>query len=67
MAFDSYSFNPGLSSLVYLPINGNRNIFTSTLKAGLSGGRKELDPCYGQYGILWKWSTFESSSSAFQV
>ena len=67
MAFEAYTFEPGVSPLVYLPTNGNRLSFTSTLLAGLTGGFTELDKCYGKYGLKWKWSTFESTASAINA
>lgn len=67
MAFEAYTFEPGVTPSVYLPTNGNRLSFTSTLLAGLTGGFTELDKCYDKYGLKWKWSTFTSIPSAINA
>ena len=62
MAFTDYTFSPGLASNIFLPVDGSKNIFTSTLRLNLSAGiTNSLEKCYGKYGVLWKWSTFEST------
>jgi hypothetical protein len=63
MANFSYIFTPGISSVVYLPINGEGPKFTATLLPGISGA-VSLSACYDSYGVLWKWSSFETGNSA---
>lgn len=67
MSFNSYTFNPGINEIVYLPIDGRINFFESTFKAGLTGGSLAVERCYGKYGVKWKWSTFESTASAINA
>jgi hypothetical protein len=59
----SYTFRPGVPSIVNLPSDGNNAFFEASLKTGLSGSLS-LSACYDKYGILWKWSTFETGNSA---
>lgn len=58
----SYIFTPGVSSVVYLPLNGDSSTFTATLIPGISGPIS-LSACYDRYGALWKWSSFESGDT----
>jgi hypothetical protein len=59
MSSFSYIFTPGVSSIAYLPLNGDSSTFTATFIPGISGS-VSLSACYDKYGVLWKWSSFES-------
>jgi len=59
----AYIFTPPSLSSITLPINRNDVGYTATLIAGLSGS-VSLSACFDKYGILWKWSTFETGNSA---
>ena len=56
-----YIFTPGISNIIYLPVNGNDVGYSSSIKLGLAGSAS-LSACYDKYGILWKWSTFEKNT-----
>lgn len=60
-----YIFTPGIPQAVVLPINGNSANFIASTIIGLSGA-VSLSACFDKYGILWKWSTFETGISSLQ-
>lgn len=59
----TYILTTGVSSNVYLPVNKNRADFTALMAIGLSGS-VSIQPCYDKYGVLWKWSSFESGNTS---
>lgn len=59
----SYIFTPGVDAEIFLPINGTNLSYESSLVTGLSGALS-LSACYDKYGVLWKWSTFETGNPA---
>ena len=59
IAAPPYIFTQGFPDKIYLPIDGSGVDYTVTLNIGLSG-EESLDRCYDKYGVLWRWSTFET-------
>jgi hypothetical protein len=58
-----YIFTQGIPDNIYLPADGQGVEYTTILNIGLSG-TLSLENCYDKYGVLWRWSTFESGASA---
>jgi hypothetical protein len=57
-----FRFVPGVNSEIYLPIDTTVEFFQSSLFTFLSG-TSAAEPCYGKYGLQWKWSEFENCST----
>lgn len=61
-----YIFTQGIPNTFYLPFDGQGVEYTTILNIGLSGSLT-LQKCYDKYGILWKWSTFETGAIPLSV
>lgn len=61
-----YIFTQGIPDKIYLPVDGSGVEYTTILDIGLSG-ILTLDNCYDKYGVLWRWSTFETGMVPLSV
>jgi len=64
-SFDSVfnsTFDPGLSSIISLPVNGLDVEFTARTAVAINNP-EGLSACYDRYGYIWKWSTFSECSA----
>jgi hypothetical protein len=67
LLFTPYTYNPGISLDIYLPLNGDSVNFKSYFQ-GLSGLPGTWIPdCYDKYGISWKWSQFTCTVAPFSA
>lgn len=57
-----YIFEPGIDTIISLPINGSQKAYEATFRTALSG-RNTLSRCYGKYGFAWNWSTFANCTA----
>lgn len=56
-------FNPGIESVVYLPINGSQVPYTATFRSAVSG-LGALSACYDKYGFVWNWLNYTNCSAS---
>jgi hypothetical protein len=61
-----YVFNPGIGSIIYLPINGSQVPYLASLQTAVEGTGL-LSACYDKYGFIWQWSQFEDCTNIPQT
>jgi hypothetical protein len=55
----TYTFNPGVSANIYLPLDEAYNHYTSFF-TGLP--HEEFNPCLDKYGLDWRWNILSAGS-----
>jgi hypothetical protein len=63
-AYRNYIFKTNIPQKIYLPVDLAVKQYTAQLQTALSAGLPELTACYDKFGQIWKWSMYESCSSA---
>lgn len=53
---------PGITPIVYLPLNGSKQQFTSEAQLFINNPNA-LSACFDRYNTIWKWSTFSECSA----
>jgi hypothetical protein len=52
-----FIFNPGISSKIYLPVNGSQISYQASLLNNIVAPNA-LSACFGKYGLIWNWASF---------
>jgi hypothetical protein len=57
-----FIFEPGISTNIYLPINGSQVDYVATLRNNLLA-QDSLSACFGKYGLVWNWLAYTGCSA----